>query len=78
MIEKSLYQATALGPGPRVLHFDIESNMCIHKPQTYVRHAWDKEELLGYITFSKDIEIANRDRKDWLDLTDLPDWPEPT
>lgn len=73
--ERSTYQATPIGPAARVYHLDIESNLCIQKPQTYVRHAWDKEELLGYITFSKDLEIVNRDRKDWIDLSDLPDWP---
>jgi len=58
--------------GAKVSHFDLKSNLCIHKPQTYVRHAWDKEELLGYITFTKDLNIIHRDRQDWLDLSDLP------
>ena len=73
--EKSTWLATPLGPTARVYHLDIKSNLCIQKPQTYIRHAWDKEELLGYITFTKDLEIVNRDRKDWVDLNDLPDWP---
>lgn len=73
--EKGAYNNAfgSMGAGAaRVFHFDLKSNLCIQKPQTYVRHAWDKEELLGYITFSKDLEILHRDRQDWLDLTDLP------
>lgn len=71
--EYSLYNSgSSNGQPSRVYHFDLKNNLCIQKPQTYVRHAWDRDELLGYITFSKDLEILHRDRQDWLDLTDLP------
>lgn len=72
--QKSLYNNSMGGSsgGPaRIFHFDLKSNLCIQKPQTYVRHAWDKEELLGYITFTKDLNILHRDRQDWLNLADL-------
>jgi hypothetical protein len=62
-------------PGSRVCHFDIEKQLCIQKPQTYIRHCRSKRELLGYITFSQELEILHRDRKDWTDISDLKDYP---
>jgi hypothetical protein len=71
--EKGLHNwGSAHGQPSRIYHFDLKSNLCIQKPQTYVRHVWDKEELLGYITFTKDLDIMHRNRQDWLDLSDLP------
>jgi hypothetical protein len=59
----------------QIYHFDIDRQICIQRPQTYVKHCISKEELLGYITFSQELEILHRDRKDWTDISDLEDWP---
>jgi hypothetical protein len=74
--QSSLWSSTSTGmTSSKVCHFDIEKQMCIKKPQTYVRHCRSKHELLGYITFSQELEILHRDRKDWTDISDLEDWP---
>lgn len=74
--EKGLYQhGSTCGAPARVYHFDIKRQLCMQKPQTFTRHAWDKEELLGYITFTKDLIIENRDRENWIDLSDIPIHP---
>lgn len=59
-------------PGSRICHYDIEKKIPIQKPQTYIIHPDSNDELLGYVTFTKPLNILNRDRKDWHDLTDLP------
>ena len=73
--QKGLYQSGSMHGSPaRVYHYDIERKMCLQKPQTFARHAWNAEELLGYITFTEDLIIEGRDRQDWVNLTDLPSY----
>tara|TARA_R110000868_G_scaffold106939_1_gene292897 strand:- start:203 stop:1180 length:978 start_codon:yes stop_codon:yes gene_type:complete len=55
----------------RTCHYDIDRQICFQKPQTYVKHCTSKEELLGYITFSQELEILQRDRTDWSNISDL-------
>jgi hypothetical protein len=71
--QKGLHQqGFSCGSPSRVYHFDRKRQVCMQKPQTFTRHAWDRDELLGYITFTKDLIIDNRDRENWVDLSDIP------
>jgi hypothetical protein len=74
--ENSQYNSSVCGQSAtRVQHYDTKKQICICKPQTSIKHVHELNELLAYITFTKDLVLLQRDRKDWTEFTDLPLWP---
>jgi hypothetical protein len=57
--EHSYYNSGSSTNPSRAHHYDSENKMCIQKPQACIRHAFDKQELFNYITFSQNLTLIS-------------------